>query len=249
MQGPRTLVPPPYLGPCYHHHILHANSLKSTIFCTNWDLQTTVVYFLMVHYLIDIMNNQQNAYQRNIFYLMYNRLFSIYNLVIVPGGQDTDWPRHQWQVTPASSLWSQFSWPNPLKGHRARDLSLPEHSTLSIRIGPVPSPKWALVKAAADLIWNINTKCTLRNSNSVYRYMYILIKWLDSKIQIIVAILNIWTWYEICILPCGVPQSTTNHTCVIVVPTVVTHRPPVVANFDLYPPFSTGTSSNQSYVN
>ena len=107
------------------------------------------------------------------------------------GSGYTFWPRHQWQVTPASSLWSQFSWPNPLKGHRARDLSLPEHSTLSIRIGPVPSPKWAPVKAAADLIWNINTKCKLRNSNSVNRYMHILIKWLDSKIQINVAILNI----------------------------------------------------------
>ena len=47
------------------------------------------------------------------------------------------------QTTPASWLWSQFCFPQPLWRHSVNDLSSPVHFTSSIHIVPFPRPKVA----------------------------------------------------------------------------------------------------------
>ena len=52
------------------------------------------------------------------------------------------------QLTPASSLWSQFALPHPLWGHRVKEASLPLHLTSSSSMFPDPDPKNARVRAS-----------------------------------------------------------------------------------------------------
>ena len=47
-------------------------------------------------------------------------------------------PILHWQITPASSLWSQLCIPQPKLGHSESRVSVPLHSTLSSQIEPVP---------------------------------------------------------------------------------------------------------------
>ena len=50
---------------------------------------------------------------------------------------------HSQQRTPASSPCPQFSISHPLRGQSHRDLSCPVHLTTSMKMGPLPAPKWA----------------------------------------------------------------------------------------------------------
>ena len=53
-----------------------------------------------------------------------------------------------WQTTPASSWWPQLLSPHVLCQQSAIRASSPSHSTLSSKMDPVPSPKWAIVMAS-----------------------------------------------------------------------------------------------------
>ena len=69
-----------------------------------------------------------------------------------------------WQMTPASSVWSQLWLPTPMLGQNTSRVSLPEHSTLSSQIGPVPRPKKENEEVTAPAM-NV---VTVRNRQTIY---------------------------------------------------------------------------------
>ena len=58
-----------------------------------------------------------------------------------------------WQMTPASSLWTQLCTPKPLSGQSTSRSSVPPQFTLSSQMVPVPWPKAAFVRATAPVDW------------------------------------------------------------------------------------------------
>ena len=54
-----------------------------------------------------------------------------------------------WQITAASSEWPQSLMPQPLNLQLTNEVSVPTHSTSSMRICPVPCPNEAIDSGAA----------------------------------------------------------------------------------------------------
>lgn len=95
-------------------------------------------------------------------------------LLLFPGAFLLRWS----QITPASSLWRQLCVPMSCLMQSAKDLSLPVHFTLSTWIGPLPSPKYAIVLALAG---PLETKYIFFFIKHFEALFYILLNWNISR--------------------------------------------------------------------
>ena len=90
------------------------------------------------------MNNHTPQKSMNVVTCPYHNLSWS---VSVEGPPVTTLPGMILQMTPASSLWAQLCWPQPLCGQSARLCSLPVQPKLSSQMTPDPAPNSSLSRA------------------------------------------------------------------------------------------------------